>query len=158
MGWYIGGLALFENRQRPRITLNPKKLTVCGHNQAARWASPTLLYVTEYCGTSRGFLGLPFILMDLEREKFAYLPIENALSYRVELKGKSVQLVEESKDERFPSHDGIKFVLNKLAWIKFSKLGTSSAQYISAMKAAKRTGKRKVKKKSGGRTRAWRKE
>jgi len=156
MGWYVGGLALFENRQSPRMIMNPKRLTVCGHKKAARWASPTLLYVTEYCGTSRGFLGLPFILLDLEREEFAYLPIENALAYRLELTGKSVQLIEENKDERFPPHNGKKFVLNELVWIKFSKLGVSSAQYIRAINAAKKTGNKKIEKKIDGRTRARR--
>lgn len=138
MGWYIGCLAIFENQQLPKLILNPKKLAICGLTNAARWASPNLLYITEYCTSKQGFLGLPFIIMDLERKKFAYLPIENALAYRLELVGKSVKLIEENKDRRFPPHNREKYTLNKLTWLKFSKLGASSKDYIKAMNAAKK--------------------
>ena len=136
MALHLGKFALFADKTAPSLILDPKGLTVCGRRNAARWASPTLVYTVEYCTADNGsLLGLPIVLIDVEERAFSYLPLESSLPYRLTLRDAHVQIVEDYKDPRIPSPERDTFSIEQLMWIDTAKLGAGGERYLQARKA-----------------------
>lgn len=124
MGWEIGQFALYTDREHPRLLVNPKKFGCMPSLRGpVLWLTDTLFAVPKYYyDTTSESVNVPFLIIDIPREQYSFIPLVNACPYSIAYDGTSIQLDEQVRDTRFQSRDGQSHNLANMNWFPFSRL------------------------------------
>jgi hypothetical protein len=133
MMWYVGLLAIFQNRSDPVCILNPKDfLCFSAAGKTVSWLTDGLLALTKYSyQKSSNKLEVPFCLIDLDAQLFSFIPVANSFAYSVHLEGEDFRLKENHSDDRFPSADNELYTSEQLDWYPMDKLSDFDGLYFS---------------------------
>ncbi len=130
MGWYVGNFAIFKNRDQPQLLLAPTNFRCCFEDHGVRWLSNELLAAKKfYYDSAAHRINVPFVLIDLARRRYSFLPIINSYPYLLSLQDGNIRLMEMKRDERFPSQDGEEHVLASLPWFDLDDLNQFDRRY-----------------------------
>ena len=130
MGWDVGMLALFANRNKPTLVLNPERFLCCYTEDSIIWISDDLFAAKKhYYDSTANQINVPFALIDLAHNRYSFIPIANSYPYGLAYDGAEVQLIERNRDERFPSHDGQRHAIGDLLWYDLSELDDFDTRY-----------------------------
>ncbi len=117
MGWNIGLFALFENKSNPDCILNPNDFRCFATEDTVIWLSNQLFLVKKYFYDRReNKIEIPFVVVDIIKERFSFLPVKNSIPYSAIVEEKGLRLKENYRDDNFPSENNRLFLFEELSW------------------------------------------
>lgn len=130
MGWEVGMVALFMDRDNPQLILNPEHFLCCSTKDSIIWLSSDLFAVKKfYYDSTTNKCNIPFALIDLANKKYSFVPLANSYPYCLLYDQSGVRLVERYRDNRFPSHDEEFHAIDELVWFDLSEIDRFDIQY-----------------------------
>lgn len=124
---YIGRLAVFQNKENPKLVLNIEAYTFCPNFSASADGSLIFLQPSIYDRPTNRCVR-PLLILDLKRKCFSYLPVKNVNPcYQVIQRSEKVFQIDaeeyqRKRDKRLRAIHGKKMRTNWLKWYSWDKL------------------------------------
>lgn len=124
---YIGRLAVFQNKENPKLVLNIEEYTFCPNFSASADGSLIFLQPSIYDRPTNQCVR-PLLILDLKRKCFSYLPVKNVNPcYQVIQRSEKVFQIDaeeyqRKRDKHLRAIHGKKMRTNWLKWYSWDKL------------------------------------
>ena len=113
---YVGMLAVFEDKQRPRLVFGRQPCWVYLNENV--WLSNHLLVaIAAAADRALNLSWMPFLLCDLQRRAISVIPVVHAFSYALR-KERNKIIIEDKADEYAPRLGKMTFNLRALPWME----------------------------------------
>lgn len=129
MGMYMGKLAVYRNRDLPCLEFNPLESSCMHTGESIVWLTNEVFAVRKYFALAEHSFNVPFVLIDLARQLYAFIPFVDGHSYSLSLTEAGIQIVERSRDGRFPSRDGEIYPSQELRWFSLADFDAVERRY-----------------------------
>jgi len=130
MGWDVGALAVFRNRDKPRLLLNSEQFLCCSTNDSIIWLTNDVFAAKKhYYDASVNKLNVPFAIIDLACNRYSYIALANSYPYGLAMDHSGIRLVENARDDRFPTRNGEHHQLEDMVWYPLSELRHFDTRY-----------------------------
>ena len=133
MGWEVGRIAIFKNKKKPELILNPDSFLCLYSGAEVQYSNnENVIFISQYIeiDQAKRIVKLPFCVIDIEMNRFSYIDIENSTAYEIfEISEMEYSLREKYRDNRFISKDGIKIDFRLQDWHGFQEINNTSIVY-----------------------------
>ncbi len=125
MGWYLGRIALFTNKSSPELIVSPDSVFANGYNSHCFYSSDSMLLFVNISIRleSQNNIYIPILMIDLRLRKYSVIPLVNGFNYSVEeVECNKFKLVENYRDQRFESYNGLTINPEEFNWYELNRL------------------------------------
>lgn len=127
MGWYAGSLAIFYNKEQPKLLINPSNIICHGYKEHVKYSkNGNYIYIrVRVYLEDENKIYIPFLIINTPDNTFSYVFLINGCHYTLEDGGNNtVRLNEIFRDTRFTSRNDDIVNLKELKWHNITKLNS----------------------------------
>ncbi len=127
MGWCIGFMAVYENKENPKLVFNTTSINFSGSKDAVSFNKSGEFIFAKACLYSArdNRLECPILVFNLKDGKFSFLSIVNGIHYSIEeIDSINFRLKDNYFDNRFKSRDGEIIKINEMKFYKLEDIDT----------------------------------
>lgn len=132
-----GRFRLYSNKKKPKLIFAPEIMIRCflTKNPVFWFNLQSIVCVFPIIyDPKRKISELPFLLLDVDKQTFSFIKIENACLYKIiELGDKKIKLSEQKKIEGIKSRDGEIIDLDSLSWYPLKEFKNIKQIYMEQL-------------------------